>query len=148
MKISVKSHNIIAEALGKALEKYSEAAQSAVTDIQLQPHIQSGELTILNDDDEVLGSVVVEEWIASMPENFYEDAEVALKRILNQLGESEVFASLRILKPYSFVLVDEEKETVAELMLIDDEETMFLSDELLKGLDDELNSFLKDLLEI
>ena len=148
MKISVKSHNIIAEALGKALEKYSEAAQSAVTDIQLQPHAQSGELTILNDDDEVLGSVVVEEWIASMPENFYEDAEVALKRILNQLGESGVFASLRILKPYSFVLVDEEKETVAELMLIDDEETMFLSDELLKGLDDELNSFLKDLLEI
>ena len=107
MKISVKSHNIIAEALGKALEKYSEAAQSAVTDIQLQPHVQSGELTILNDDDEVLGSVVVEEWIASMPENFYEDAEVALKRILNQLGESGVFASLRILKPYSFVLVDE-----------------------------------------
>lgn len=148
MKISVKSHNIIAEALGKALEKYSEAVQSAVTDIQLQPHIQSGELTILNDDDEVLGSVVVEEWIASMPENFYEDAEVALKRILNQLSESGVFASLRILKPYSFVLVDEEKETVAELMLIDDEETMFLSDELLKGLDDELNSFLKDLLEI
>jgi hypothetical protein len=30
---------------------------------------------------------------------------------------------------------------------VDEDETMFLSDELLKGLDDELNAFLKDLLE-
>lgn len=51
------------------------------------------------------------------------------------------------MKPYSFVLVDDDKETVAELLLIDDEDTLFLNDELLKGLDEELDSFLKDLLE-
>ncbi|GAE16949.1 hypothetical protein JCM6292_3463 [Bacteroides pyogenes JCM 6292] len=51
-----------------------------------------------------------------------------------------------ILKPYSFVLVDEEKETVAELLLIDDD-TLLLNDELLKGLDKELDNFLKELLE-
>ena len=38
-------------------------------------------------------------------------------------------------------------ETIADLLLVDDEETLFLNDELLKGLDDELNAFLKDLLE-
>ena len=50
------------------------------------------------------------------------------------------------LKTYSFVLVDEEKETVAELLLIDDD-TILVNDELLKGLDKELDDFLKDLLE-
>ena len=48
---------------------------------------------------------------------------------------------------FSFVLVDDEKETVAELLLIDDEDTLLLSDELLKGLDEELDDFLKKLLE-
>lgn len=42
--------------------------------------------------------------------------------------------------------VDEEKETVAELLLIDDD-TILVNDELLKGLDKELDDFLKDLLE-
>ena len=51
------------------------------------------------------------------------------------------------MKPYSFVLVDDEKETVADLLLMDDNETLFLNDELLKGLDEELDAFLKDLLE-
>ena len=50
------------------------------------------------------------------------------------------------MKPYSFVLVDDEHETVAELLLIDDE-TVMLDDGLLKGLDEELDAFLKELLE-
>ena len=51
------------------------------------------------------------------------------------------------MKPYSFVLVDEDRETVAELLLVDNEDTLLLNDELLKGLDEELDAFLKDLLE-
>jgi hypothetical protein len=44
------------------------------------------------------------------------------------------------------VLVDEEHETVADLLLVDDD-TMLLNDGLLKGLDEELDDFLKQLLE-
>ena len=57
-----------------------------------------------------------------------------------------MFDKLNILKPYSFVLVDEDKETIAELLLMDDD-TLLVNDELLKGLDEELDTFLKDLLE-
>ena len=53
---------------------------------------------------------------------------------------------MTILKPYSFVLVDDEKETIAELLLMDDD-TLLVNEELLKGLDEELDSFLKELLE-
>ena len=33
------------------------------------------------------------------------------------------------------------------ILLVDDEDTLLLNDELLKGLDEELDAFLKDLLE-
>jgi hypothetical protein len=42
--------------------------------------------------------------------------------------------------------VDDEKETIAELLLMDDD-TLLVNEELLKGLDEELDSFLKELLE-
>ena len=51
------------------------------------------------------------------------------------------------MKPYSFTLVDGDKETVAELLLVDDDTLLLNDDELLKGLDAELDAFLKDLLE-
>ena len=60
--------------------------------------------------------------------------------------ENGSFDKLTILKPYSFVLVDEDKETISELLLVDDD-TLLVNDELLKGLDKELDDFLKDLLE-
>ena len=66
---------------------------------------------------------------------------------MNQLMGSGEFTLLNIVKPYSFVLIDASKETVAELLLVDEDETLIISDELLKGLDEELNAFLKDLLE-
>ena len=147
MKISSQSHNSIADTIKKAVEKYGTAKQSAITDIHLQPNPETGELVIFNDDDEVLANVVVAEWVNANLENFYEDAEMLFKKILNQLRKANEFSVLRILKPYSFVLVDGEKETLAELILVDDEDTLLLSGELLKGLDEELDTFLKDLLE-
>ena len=56
------------------------------------------------------------------------------------------FDKMTILRPFSFVLVDEDKETLAELLLIDDD-TLLVNEELLKGLDEELDEFLKKLLE-
>lgn len=147
MKLSTLSHASIASAIRKALQKYASTGTMNITDIYLQPDIESGELVILNDDEDVLSKVVVDEWCGANPEDFYAGCETILKKVLNQLfGEGE-FAVLSIMKPYSFVLVDENKETLAELLIVDEEETLFLNDELLKGLDEELNSFLKDLLE-
>jgi hypothetical protein len=52
-----------------------------------------------------------------------------------------------LLKPYSFVLIDERKETIAELLIVDEQDTLFLYEGLLKGLDEELDEFLNKLLE-
>lgn len=148
MKLSTPSHNSIVSAIRKALQAYASAGKAgSITDIYLQPHMGSGELIIFNDDEQTLSSTVVNDWCDANPEDFYAACEVILKKVLNQMFNEGELASLSIVKPFSFVLVDDDKETLAELLIVDEEETLFLSDELLKGLDEELNAFLKDLLE-
>lgn len=147
MKLSTSSHTLVVSCIQKALDKYVSGNAQVITDIHMQVDMESGQLVISDDDDAVLAEQQIPEWESANPENFYTDVEIALKRALNQLREEGALENVKILKPYSFVLEDSTKETVAELLMMDDEETLFLNDELLKGLDEELNTFLKDLLE-
>ena len=147
MKLSQQSLSTIESAIQKAVGKYvCGCDQTAVTDIHLQPDQTSGHLTIFNDDDEELANVMIEEWATNDGDDFMENVEPSLKSILCRMKEAGDFEKITILKPYSFVLVDEDKETVAELLLVDDD-TILVDDELLKGLDKELDEFLKNLLE-
>lgn len=148
MKLSQQSLSIIESAIRKAVGRYvCGCEQTAVTDIHLQPDQTSGQLNIFNDDDEELANVMVEEWTTYDSDDFLESVQPPLRNILSKMKDAGDFDKLSILKPYSFVLVDEDKETVAELLLTDDD-TMLVDDELLKGLDKELDDFLKDLLEL
>lgn len=148
MKISDKSRAAITDSLKEALRRYVTGTDNAVvTDIHLQPNPDSGELLIFNDDDEELSRVIVDEWVEYESDDFYKEVEPVLRSILAGLKDAGMLDKLSLMKPFSFVLVDDEKETVAELLLIDDEDTLLLSDELLKGLDEELDDFLKKLLE-
>lgn len=147
MKLSQQSQSIIESAIQKAIGKYTRnCEQTVVTDIHLQPDQTSGLLNIYNDDDEELATIMVEEWAVYEGDDFLEQVQPALRSILSKMKDAGDFEKMNILKPYSFVLVDEDKETVAELLLIDDD-TLLLNDELLKGLDKELDDFLKELLE-
>ena len=111
MKISAQSHTAIVSAIQKALENYATPGKKGVaTDIYFQPDMVSGELTIYNDDDQLLGQLVVKEWVDANPENFMADAEIVLKKILNQLMNAGEFSLVNIVKPYSLVLMDGSKE--------------------------------------
>ena len=148
MKLSQSSLSKLETAVKKAIGKYSDnSTQNIVTDFHLQVNQGSGELVIYNDDDEKLSTAIIEEWATYDGENFDGEVEEQLSTLLNKLKKKGTFDAITsIMKPYSFVLVDEEKETMAELLLIDDD-TLMVNDELLKGLDEELDAFLKDLLE-
>ena len=58
----------------------------------------------------------------------------------------ETVDNLSILKPYAFVLEDEEKESVAELRVVDDD-TVIIDSELMAGLDEDLNTFFENLMK-
>ena len=143
MDISEQSHAAIASVLEEALKRYASAGEESVlTDIHLLPNQDSGELIILDDDENVLARTVIAEWVNYEGDDFYTEIEPLLRTEVTALKEQGLLDKLSLMKPYSFVLVDDEKETV-----VDDNETLFLNDELLKGLDEELDAFLKDLLE-
>lgn len=148
MKMSEQSRASIVSALKTALCRYaSEGDETVVTDIHLQPNSESGELIIFDDDDQELSRTIINEWVEYESDDFYTVVEPILRAEVKALKESGKLEKLCLMKPYSFVLVDEDKETVAELLLVDEDETLLLNDELLKGLDEELDAFLKDLLE-
>lgn len=128
------------------MAKYRGCEENIVSDIHLQANPVSGEVIIFDDDDAQLAAATIEEWTNYNGNNFQADAERVLSTVLNNMKSAGDFDKLTLMKPYSFVLVDEDKETVAELLLMDDD-TLLLNDELLKGLDEELDAFLKDLLE-
>lgn len=148
MKMSEQSRASIVSALKTALCRYtSEGDETVVTDIHLQPNSESGELIIFDDDDQELSRTIINEWVEYESDDFYTVVEPILRAEVEALKESGKLEKLCLMKPYSFVLVDENKETVAELLLVDEDDTLLLNDELLKGLDEELDAFLKDLLE-
>lgn len=147
MKLSQSSLSLLEDSIKKAIGKYTcGCEQTIVTDIHLQPNQNSGELSVFDDEDEELINTTIEEWTTYEGDDFYENMERILTTLLCNMKNAGVFDKLTILKPFSFVLVDDEKETLAELLLIDDE-TLLVNDELLKGLDEELDAFLKNLLE-
>ena len=52
---------------------------------------------------------------------------------------------MNVPKPYSCLLVDDDKETIVDLLYVDDE-TYIITNDLLKGFDEEMDQFLKELL--
>ncbi len=149
MKFSPSTQSLVKEALRHAIGRYvsTDGEQVVMTDIYLQATQGSGELIIFNDDDEELASATIEEWMSDEEENFYKGVERGLSMLLDKMRQEGAFDKLSLLKPYSFVLVDDEKETIADLLLMDDDDTRLIDEELLKGLDEELDTFLENLLE-
>jgi len=147
MKLSQQSKSSIESAIKKAVGKYIGGCdQTVVTDIHLQPNQASGQFIIYNDEDEELANMMIEEWATYENDDFIESVEPILRNTLATMKNSGNFDKLTIMKPYSFVLIDEDRETISELLLVDDD-TLLLDNELLKGLDKELDDFLRDLLE-
>lgn len=146
MKISAQSHTLIESVIKQAVSQFEGYTEGTiVTDIHLLPRQESGELCIFNDDEEELAKVTIDEWIENESEHFTQSVEHILQNTLNKLKVEGTFDHLLLMKPYSFVLVDEEGETISELLLMDDDVVLF-NDDLLKGLDEELDDFLKNLL--
>lgn len=116
---------------------------SIVTDIHVRVSQGSGEMLAFDDDDNEVTRCVVEQWINNNDEDFYNGVEQTLISTFSAL--STIADSLGILKPYSFVLENDDKDTIAELYIADDD-TVIIGKELMEGLDSDLNLFLEKLL--
>ena len=143
MNASEQTLQQIKRALRKAASKFpSDAECFPLTDLLLQVKQESGELLVYDDDDRELTRCVVEEWIDNKDENFYAAIQPVLRQAITELRD--VTEHVAVLKPYSYVLIGEDKETIADLYLVDDD-TIVISGELMKGLSEDLDHFWEEL---
>ena len=122
----------------------SEEDNTVLTDIHVRVSQDSGELLAFDDEDNEITRCVVEQWIDNKDENFYDEVAKTLRDVTRK--NSETIDNLGILKPYSFVLEDDDKENLGELYLADDD-TIIVGGDLMENLDSDLDSFLDDLLK-
>lgn len=146
MELTTSSAASIREALRKITELYtSEEDQLVSTDFYLQPLREEGRLLVINDNDEEIANIAIDEWKAYTPETFYDEVTTQLTEAIEAENTEGELERLAVWMPYSFVLVDKDRETIADLLLVD-EDTLLVKKGLLAGLDEELNKFIEDLL--
>ena len=131
--------------LKKIAQKFpTTEAPTTMTDIHLRVSQFSGDLMAFNDEGEEITRCVVEEWIDNKDEKFYHHITPLLRDVLR--ANQATIDNMGILKPFSIVLQNEEKEDLSELYLADDD-TIIIGGDLMEGLNEDLDSFLTDLLK-
>ena len=145
MKATEQTLQEAERAIRKTIEKFPPTEEATLlTDIHLRVNQDTGELMSFDDDDNELNRCVVEQWIENKDDDFYQHVAATLRASL--LKQKEKIEQMSILKPYSFVLEDDDKETIEELYLVDDD-TVILQEELMAGLNKDLDDFLDHLLK-
>lgn len=145
MKASEQTTQQIERFLKKIAQKFPlNEETSLVTDIHVRVSQESGEMVAFDDDDKEITRCVVEQWIENNDEDFYESVHDILTTTFASM--SKTLDNLGILKPYSFVLENDEKEGIAELYLADDD-TIIIGKDLMEGLDTDLDTFFDSLMK-
>jgi len=143
-------YHLLDRAFRKALEQLEVSeSQAAIVDLYLLPNPEAGEFSVFDDEDHELIKVPVDVWQENYEtldnEAELKECEVLLVEIANKVKDEGIFDKINILKPFSVLMVDEEMETLAELLLIDDEQYL-VDDHFLKHMDQELDEFFEKLM--
>ena len=130
--------------LGKIVQKFPVDSELALmTDLHIKVVQDSGELLAFDDDGNEITRCVVNQWIDNKDAGFYSEVVMVLREII--INNKDKVENLGIVKPYNFVLENDENEHVAELYVVDDD-TIIIGGDLMEGLDKELDDFLNQLL--
>jgi len=145
MKITEQTQKELDRAIRKIADKFPTGDDASVmTDIHVRVTQETGELTAFDDDDREITRCIVEQWIDNKDTDFYSEITAPLRQTLLRLQKT--VDSMAIIKPFSFVLEDDDKESVAELYVADDD-TIIIDGELMAGLNEELDDFFDKLMK-
>lgn len=145
MKATEQTLQQIERAIRKIAEKFPWSEEtSQMTDIHIRVTQETGELMAFDDDDNEITRCVVEQWIDNKDDIFYEQITSVVRRCITK--QKKLVDNMGILKPYAFVLENDDKESEGELYLVDDD-TVIIDEELMAGLDKDLDDFFEKLLK-
>lgn len=144
MKTSEQTLQQIDRAISKIADKFPSNVEAQIlTDIHIRVVQESGELLVFDDDDIEITRVVIEQWIDNKDEDFFHDVTDVLRQTMHR--NRQLLEGMSILKPFSFVLEDDEKESVAELFIADDD-TVIIGADMMADLSEDLDAFFEKLM--
>jgi len=136
---------ILKEGFDEVAKRFPTGSESMImTDILIQVIPESGQINIFDDDDNEIYSSIVEAWVGDGEDDYINEVKEGLKDYIQ--SQAEQLDNLSILKPYSFVMIDEDKETIEELRLVDDQLIVLDSESLMQDLDKDLDDFFEKLM--
>ena len=145
MNINEQTFQQIDRAIRKIADKYPATVEaSLMTDIHIRVTQETGEMMAFDDEDVEINRCVIEQWINNADDNFYDQIASVIRKCLER--QKDTIEQMSILKPFSFVLENDDKESVEELFLVDDE-TVIIDPDLMEGLGEDLDAFLEKLLK-
>ena len=145
MNTSEQTLQLIERAIRKIADKFpAKEEASLMTDIHIRVTQETGEMVAYNDDDVEITRCVIEQWINNADDSFYDQIAPVIRKCLVKMKDT--IDQMSILKPFSFVLENDDKESVEELYLVDDE-TVIIDPDLMEGLGEDLDAFLEKLLK-
>ena len=145
MKTTELTIQQIERAIRKIADKFPPSEEANVmTDIHFRVTQETGELMAFDDNDEELNRCIIEDWIDNTDDDFFEQIPSVFRKCLDKMRDT--VENMSILKPFSVVLENDDKESVAELYLVDDE-TVIIDPDLMQGLNEDLDDFFKKLFD-
>lgn len=145
MKTTEQTLQQIDRVIRKIADKFPAAHEASIlTDIHLCVSQDTGELLVLDDDDKEITRCVIEQWIDDKDDDFYDQAASVLRKSLGE--HAELIESMSVLKPFSFVLENEDRDEQYELYVVDGD-TIILDPILMDDLDADLDKFFKNLMK-
>jgi len=142
MKTKIKVRNIIQEAIDSLISGYKG---SSLTDIFIIYDEENGELSIYDDEENILAKEIIDE--QGNLRNDENDFTDILRSVVHEMSDEGLFSSLDIFTPFSVNLANEDFVIIEELATIDDDSVIRLDDDFLKRIDKEFDDFLDKLLK-
>lgn len=140
-----KTKHQVLRFLTKVADKFpAQEEPTVITDIHIHVSQDTGDIMAFDDDSKEITRCVVDEWINNPDDSdtFYKNVEDTIRTLLQ---ESEW--NLGIIKPYSFILENDNGEHIAELFVVDDSETVILGSSFMEDMEKDLDDFIDKLLK-
>ncbi|MDL2214940.1 hypothetical protein LJC00_01975 [Dysgonomonas sp. OttesenSCG-928-M03] len=138
-------HIEISKALTEALNVLKDGYKgSSLTDIFFVVDKDSAELSIYDDEENLLNQRIIDAWIGLDNDDLIARQ---LREVVEQFDSEDKFDILDVYKPFSINLADENFIVQKELLLIEDDSVIRLEDDFMDRMDKEFDDFLDKLLK-
>lgn len=140
--------SLIKSAFQEAINSLSEDYKgSSLTDIFITVDKESGEVAFYDDEENKVAEIVVFDWVNKVDKLHDKTVIAILRDVTEQLDNEGLFSSLDLFKPFSVNYADDNFDVIEELLLISEESTIKIDNDLMEKFDREFDEFLDKLLK-